>query len=46
VIDISQIAATKGTPAQSLEAVLNDLAARGWRVVAVSGNTIILVGEQ
>ena len=42
VIDISQIAVVKGTPAQTLEAILNDLAARGWRVVAVSGNLIIL----
>lgn len=43
VIDISQISLGNGmTAAQTLEALLNNLAAQGWRVVAISGNLIIL----
>ena len=43
VIDISQIPVGNGmAAAQTLEALLNDLAAKGWRVVAISGNLIIL----
>jgi Domain of unknown function (DUF4177) len=43
VIDISQIPVGNGmAAAQTLEAMLNELAAKGWRVVAISGNLIIL----
>ena len=43
VIDISQIPVGNGmAAAQTLEVMLNELAAKGWRVVAISGNLIIL----
>jgi hypothetical protein len=43
VIDISQIPLGNGMgAAQTLEALLNDLAGQGWRVVAISGSLIIL----
>ena len=43
VLDMSQVPLGKGmTSAQTLEAMLNELAAQGWRVVAISGSLIIL----
>ena len=43
VIDMSQIPLGNGrTSAQMLEAMLNEMAAQGWRVVAISGSLIIL----
>jgi Domain of unknown function (DUF4177) len=43
VIDISQTPLGNGMgAAQTLEALLNDLAGQGWRVVAISGSLIIL----
>ncbi len=42
VIDIAQIpVANNQTPAGTLEIVLNELAAQGWRVVTTSGTLII-----
>jgi Domain of unknown function (DUF4177) len=43
VIDISQIPVGNGmAAAQTLEVMLNELASKGWRVVAISGNLIVL----
>ena len=44
VIDIGTIAVAKGrTPAATLEAILNEMGAQGWKVAATSGNYVILM---
>jgi hypothetical protein len=43
VIDIGQITVPpRGSPAASLENLLNDLAAQGWRLVSISGSIMIM----
>ena len=43
VIDIGRLSVAQDhTPASTLEAVLNQLGADGWKVVATTGNFIIL----
>ena len=43
VIDVSRISVGSGqTPASTLENVLNDAAAQGWKVVTVSNSFLIL----
>ena len=44
VIDISQIAVANGrTASGTLEAILNEMGAQGWRVVTTSGSLVIMM---
>ena len=46
VVDLSKLTVEKGrTAVQSIEGVLNEMAAQGWRLVAISGDLVIFAAD-